>query len=149
MKSENKQLFVVVIISIVVISGILPLNNYELAIAKSKKKSSENSGSLGASSSDVTNENNVSAQQPNPGESNPQQSSNLGGEQSSSQIPSTRANSTAPEQQSSSENVASGPSPTFVPQQPSSSENTGQPSSSENNTSGPSPTFVPQQPSSS
>ena len=120
LKSDNKQLFAVILISIVVISSILPLSSYDLAAAKSKKRASENSDTSGTSSKDVTNQDNVSSQQPNSDNGIPQQSptSNLGEQQSSLQNPTTELNATSPQQPSSSENTGSGKSPTFVPQPP-------------------------------
>jgi len=65
LNSDNKRLFVVLLISIVVISSILPLGSYDLVSAKSKKKVRESSDTPDISSKDVTNEDNTSSQQPN------------------------------------------------------------------------------------
>ena len=62
-RSKNKQLFAVVIVSIVVLSGdLLPLSTYQVSFSKSKKDSGGSSGSQDSSTNDNTNGNNPSQQ---------------------------------------------------------------------------------------
>ena len=60
LNSDNMRLFVVLLISIVVISSILPLGSYDLVSAKSKKKVRESPDTSDTSSKGVTNEDNTS-----------------------------------------------------------------------------------------